>query len=95
MGLKGLLNLGRKVGAVAAPIVGGAFGGPAGAAAGQALGKAIAPKQSPARSGGPVGVSSHVSDPGPSPMPPIGATASSLGAARSQDKMRMRRQYGM
>lgn len=93
----GLLNVGRKIGAIAAPIVGGAFGGPAGAAAGAALGGAIAPKSKPSSSGsvGPVGVSSHVFDPGPSPQPPLGATASSLGQARLQDRGRMRRQYGL
>jgi hypothetical protein len=101
--LKGLLAKGVQTGLTAA---GGFFGGPAGAAAGAAAGGAIGgkinpPKQGPARTGGggSDSIAPHIVQVGASPAPPPRAkmplSAHSLHEARTQDRTRMKNQYGI
>lgn len=77
---KKVIQTGAKAAEIAAPIVGGALGGPAGAAAGASLGKGI----------GKIAQAKPLGGKGFTP-----SSASSIGQARSQDKTRMKAQYGM
>jgi hypothetical protein len=83
--LKKMIQGGAKVAEVAAPIVGGALGGPAGAAAGQALSGGIKKVASQRALGG-----SGASGPGQF----VPSSAGSVEEARTQDRARMKRQYG-
>lgn len=83
--LKNLIQTGAKAGEVAAPIVGAALGGPAGYAAGMAASRGIK-KVASARALGGSGQS------GPASFTP--SSSGSVEESRTQDRQRMKRQYG-
>jgi hypothetical protein len=86
----------RKLLGTAAPIVGGAIGGPIGGAIGSAAGKVISGSSNLKKSN--QGVQTASVGPSINQLPaqaPPPMSAGSLNEARTQDKTRMRKQYGI